>query len=306
MANEIGLSFTTGLTLFAVRFKANGEVFLSDGSASEAWGASGHDADDYDVSVPEKNNSGHYVGSVDASNNIADGTYKVCVFVQAGANPADTDVDIPPIAQGVISYYSDNALSLRSVLVYILAAIATLSALMVATVPSTEEIRQEMDSNSTQLAAILADTDELQTDWTNGGRLDLILDAIKKYTDLIVILESDVNTPDDDANFTLTDGIAEDYAYDGYLIGVQDADDSHWELRIIDVWGDDLGVLVDNDFTFTPDTGDLAYIFGWQYLSNIYDRIQNIGDVTNIIDTTGSGGAAAQGSTYYNSLGQDP
>lgn len=28
------------------------------------------------------------------------------------------------------------------------------------------------------LAAILADTNELQTDWTNGGRLDLILDAI--------------------------------------------------------------------------------------------------------------------------------
>lgn len=29
----------------------------------------------------------------------------------------------------------------------------------------------------TEIAAILADTNELQTDWTNGGRLDLILDA---------------------------------------------------------------------------------------------------------------------------------
>jgi hypothetical protein len=29
----------------------------------------------------------------------------------------------------------------------------------------------------TEIAAILADTNELQTDWTNGGRLDLLLDA---------------------------------------------------------------------------------------------------------------------------------
>lgn len=45
------------------------------------------------------------------------------------------------------------------------------------TPPTVEEIRQEIDSNSTQLAAIVADTNELQTDWANGGRLDLILDA---------------------------------------------------------------------------------------------------------------------------------
>lgn len=38
-------------------------------------------------------------------------------------------------------------------------------------------VRTEMDSNSTQLAAIVADTNELQTDWANGGRLDLLLDA---------------------------------------------------------------------------------------------------------------------------------
>lgn len=40
-----------------------------------------------------------------------------------------------------------------------------------------EEVRIEMDANSTQLAAIVEDTDELQTDWANGGRLDTILDA---------------------------------------------------------------------------------------------------------------------------------
>jgi hypothetical protein len=35
-----------------------------------------------------------------------------------------------------------------------------------------------MDANSTRLSAIVADTDELQTDWTDGGRLDVIVDAI--------------------------------------------------------------------------------------------------------------------------------
>lgn len=34
------------------------------------------------------------------------------------------------------------------------------------------------DFLDTEIAAILADTNELQTDWANGGRLDLILDAI--------------------------------------------------------------------------------------------------------------------------------
>lgn len=37
----------------------------------------------------------------------------------------------------------------------------------------------------TEIAAILADTNELQTDWANGGRLDLLIDAIKAKTDTI-------------------------------------------------------------------------------------------------------------------------
>ncbi|MEE4301767.1 MAG: hypothetical protein V2J24_20180 [Pseudomonadales bacterium] len=44
--------------------------------------------------------------------------------------------------------------------------------------PSAADIRAEIDANSTQLAAIVADTNELQQDLANGGRLDLIFDAI--------------------------------------------------------------------------------------------------------------------------------
>ena len=46
-----------------------------------------------------------------------------------------------------------------------------------------QEVRSEMDSNSTQLAAIVADTNELQGDWANGGRLDLILDSVLSLLD---------------------------------------------------------------------------------------------------------------------------
>ena len=49
--------------------------------------------------------------------------------------------------------------------------------------PTVEQIRTEIDSNSTQLAAIVADTNELQTDWANGGRLDLILDELTTQGD---------------------------------------------------------------------------------------------------------------------------
>jgi hypothetical protein len=46
-----------------------------------------------------------------------------------------------------------------------------------------EDIREEIDANSTRLLAIYTDTNELQVDLTNGGRLDLLIDAIKAKTD---------------------------------------------------------------------------------------------------------------------------
>lgn len=41
------------------------------------------------------------------------------------------------------------------------------------------------DIDANELAAIVADTNELQTDLTNGGRLDLLIDAIKLKTDYL-------------------------------------------------------------------------------------------------------------------------
>lgn len=66
-----------------------------------------------------------------------------------------------------------------------------------------------------EVAAILADTGELQTDWVDGGRLDLLVDAIKAKTDVIVAggateanvdaVETKVDTVDTNVDSILAD-----------------------------------------------------------------------------------------------------
>lgn len=102
MSNEIFANHTTGSTLYFCAFQLNGNVFLSGGASDEVWGTGGRDADDYDETMTEDGAGGHFVGTFDTS--IAEGVYRVTVFLQAGANPVDTDI---PIGQGEI--YWDGA-----------------------------------------------------------------------------------------------------------------------------------------------------------------------------------------------------
>jgi hypothetical protein len=64
-------------------------------------------------------------------------------------------------------------------------------------------IKTAMEAAGGHLASILADTAELQTDWANGGRLDLLIDAIKAITDQINFTGTDVNA---NASVALTEG----------------------------------------------------------------------------------------------------
>lgn len=98
-------NWASGATLYHTRYQLNGDVFLTDGSLDELWGAGGNDADNYDVTMPEKGSSGHYVGNFDTSSNIADGVYPVTVYLQAGGSPADSDI---AIGEG-IEYWNGSA-----------------------------------------------------------------------------------------------------------------------------------------------------------------------------------------------------
>ncbi len=88
MANEIHINYASGNTLYAVVRNVAGDVWYAAAEVFEAWGTGGRTADDYNLTLTDKDGS-RYVGSFDS--NIPPGRYSVQAFVQAGANPADSD-----------------------------------------------------------------------------------------------------------------------------------------------------------------------------------------------------------------------
>lgn len=88
MSNEIHIDYNSGSTLYAVIRNRVGQVWYAGGQVFETWGTGGRTANDYDISLTDKGGS-RYVGDFD--NNISAGRYSIQVFVQAGANPADSD-----------------------------------------------------------------------------------------------------------------------------------------------------------------------------------------------------------------------
>lgn len=88
MANEIHVNYASGNTLYAVVRNGAGNVWYIAGQVFEVWGMGGRTADDYDISLTDKSGD-LYVGSFDT--NIQAGRYSVQVFLQAGANPANSD-----------------------------------------------------------------------------------------------------------------------------------------------------------------------------------------------------------------------
>jgi len=103
MANEITHNVVTGLTLYFCAFQQDGDVFLTGGASDEVWGTGGRTAADYDEAMTEEDACGHYKGSMAAG--IGAGVYQICVYLQAGANPANSDV---ALAQGEI-YWDGTA-----------------------------------------------------------------------------------------------------------------------------------------------------------------------------------------------------
>jgi hypothetical protein len=131
----------------------------------------------------------------------------------------------------------------------------------------------ELGTLDPNITLILADTGELQTDHADGGRLDLIWDAIKAHTDLLPVVTTTVSDANDANSFTLTAGKASTDAYYGHVIMVEDADDSNRELRCITYWSSGRVVEVDFPFSFTPAVGDNVYIWTG-YLGDMLEAIR--------------------------------
>lgn len=108
MANEISHNSRTGVTLYAIRFQENGNVFLTNGASDEDWGTGGRDADNYDVTMTEDVPGGHFVGNFDTSGNIVAGVYPVAVYLQVGGTPDDDD---NVVAQGVMNWDGTNEIN---------------------------------------------------------------------------------------------------------------------------------------------------------------------------------------------------
>ncbi len=89
-------------------FAVSGQVYLTAATGPEAWGASGHDADSYDVTMTETNvgNSQHYIGTFHAD--YTPGDYRVTIYEQAGGAPADGDM---AVAQGLMSWDGDEPIT---------------------------------------------------------------------------------------------------------------------------------------------------------------------------------------------------
>ena len=168
---------------------------------------------------------------------------------------------------------------------------------------------QQLDPN---LTLVLADTNELETDWKDGGRLDLLMDQIKAMTDLIAIVTTTVSDANDANSFTLTAGIDVNDAFWLNVIMVEDATDGHKEIRYIEDWLSTRVLVVDETLGFTPDAGDNVWILSGGYGGYLYDILYRLKlssiPVYHYNNTTdGSGGTSgAGGTTYFDSSGTDP
>jgi hypothetical protein len=135
--------------------------------------------------------------------------------------------------------------------------------------------------------------------------------AIKAMTDLISINTTTVSAANDANSFTLTAGEDVNNAYLYHVVMVEDADDSHSELRYITEWNSTRVLVVDEPFSFTPANGDNVWIMGVDYGGFLYDitnRLWRMQTPVFYYPAPSSGGASggAGGTSYYDAGGDDP
>jgi len=89
MANEIHIDYEPNSNLYAIIRNGSGDVWYIAGQTFEAWGSDGHDADDYDIPLTDKDGN-RYTGDFDSS--ISAGRYSIQVFLRAADTPSGDDI----------------------------------------------------------------------------------------------------------------------------------------------------------------------------------------------------------------------
>jgi hypothetical protein len=110
MANEIHIDYQSGSTVYAVIRDAVGDVWNPSTHLFEDWGSAGHTADDYAVSLADRDGN-RYTGDFDAA--IGSGRYTIQVFLQVSQAPVDTD---ELIGAGVIVWTGSGELTCDKIL----------------------------------------------------------------------------------------------------------------------------------------------------------------------------------------------
>ncbi len=151
--------------------------------------------------------------------------------------------------------------------------------------------------------------DEPHADHTTASTFGGLAAAVKAMTDLMAVVTTTVATPNDVNNFTITAGRDANDAYDYHAIMVEDAGDSHSEVRWIEDYSSGRIVDVDEGFSFTPAAGDNVWILGPVYggwMRAIWDRLGYMQIPVYYYDRTGTTTGGAGGTTYYQQDGTDP
>ena len=214
MSNELHLDGDTGDTYDAYIFDSAGQVAVTAGTSFENWVA----ADTYDIAMVEVGVSGHFVGTFPATISLGvyyvgarkraginpantdekigpatafdwDGTAEINnSVIDAIVDAIKTKTDFLPSATAgeATGIMLTNHITADTGVVE--ASVEQI--LGTALVEGSGEAGQIADSFETffnvngatattvDVSSILADTNELQTDWAEGGRLDLIIDNI--------------------------------------------------------------------------------------------------------------------------------
>jgi len=254
-ANEI-CTFSDATTCWACVREADGNVWHVVDQQFEVWGKDANDADDYDIAMVDKSGD-MFVGTMDT--NISAGYYWLVTHQQIGGVPADTD----PAVFKEYGYWTGQVWSTGPMNVDTIADQVWDEAIAGHTTETS--FGGEVGGLDPNLTLVFADSNELQTDWADGGRLDLLIDAIQAVVDRLFLEVTDIDTPNDANTFTLTDGMDANDVYEGCIITIQDVTDSHYESRIITMWNDDFEVEVNLPFGFTPAASDPVWIWSIGY-----------------------------------------